>query len=214
VVVGGNAAIALTPIAASNGDMFTAVKAAIANVGAANYSPSSPGVPIAYSLSYLKNNGAAMMAYSTGPYDQSDIQFTNLPKKWSTQAQSSLDFNDPVDNDENSIQVSVEWNVLPTNVIEFRLVEPANHRWAKWMKVLRSNNNSSYEKVRVGDGTVSKTIGLYVNEVGRDSHIIFSKAKWVGDETDVFSLDDGFEYLQPGSRVTFTWSIDSKGQQQ
>ncbi len=213
VVVGGNAGIALKPIASSNGDMFNAVKAAIANEGAANYSPSSPGVPIAYSLSYLKNNGAALMAYSTGPYDQSDIQYTNLPSKWSTKAKSTIDFNDP-DNDENTIEIDVDWNAgLPSNVMEFRLVQPAGHTWNKWMKILRSNNNNSYEKVQVGSGVVSKTIGLYLNEIGRDSHIIFSKAKFLGVETPVFSLDEAFEYLQPGSRVTFTWVRDSKGQQ-
>ena len=54
IVVGGNAANALKPIAASNGDMYTAVRNAIAAESAANYSAANPGVPISYTLTYLK----------------------------------------------------------------------------------------------------------------------------------------------------------------
>jgi hypothetical protein len=217
LVVGGNAGLALKPIASANADMFTAVKGFIANEGAANYSPSTPGVPIAYSLKYLKNNGDALMAYSSEPYDQSDIQYTNLPAKWSTKSDTTLSFNDP-DGDENTINVHVDWNVLPNNVMEFVLVQPAGHTFPKWMKILRSNNVNSFEEVAVGSvfpkpNKVADQIGLYTNEIGPRSAIIFAKGKVLGVKTEVFSLTDGFDFLQPGSRVTFTWLYDSKGQQ-
>jgi hypothetical protein len=86
------------------------------------------------------------------------------------------------------------------------------------MKILRSNNVNSFEEVAVGSvfpkpNKVADQIGLYTNEIGPRSAIIFAKGKVLGVKTEVFSLTDGFDFLQPGSRVTFTWLYDSKGQQ-
>ena len=211
IVVGGNAANALKPIAASNGDMYTAVRNAIAAESAANYSAANPGVPISYTLTYLKSNEVASMGYSTGPYDQTELTSTSLPKSWSTQATCYHRFNDPGDNDENTLQVKVEWNAVgvPQDQYEFRLITPAPVTWRKWMKILRHNSGSP-EEIWADASRTSAGVGFYGNEIGPRSQITLSKGKFLGAKTDVFSLTDGFQYLQPGTRVTFIWLRDSR----
>jgi hypothetical protein len=72
-VRGGDAGLALAPIGDSNGttDMFNAIKAFLADPAAANFSASSPGVPISYTLKYLKSRQVAQMSYNV-VYDRKD----------------------------------------------------------------------------------------------------------------------------------------------
>jgi hypothetical protein len=72
VVNGGSAEIALGPIdsADANG-MYDAVKASLASRAGASVSATNPGTPIAYTLTYLKDNSIAEMAYSA-VYDKKD----------------------------------------------------------------------------------------------------------------------------------------------
>jgi Thiol-activated cytolysin/PLAT/LH2 domain len=75
-VRGGDAGLALAPI--SSGDattMYDAVRNFIADKNAANYSAQSPGVPIAYTLNYLKDNTIARMSYNV-TYDKQDCKLT------------------------------------------------------------------------------------------------------------------------------------------
>jgi hypothetical protein len=62
VVRGGDASVALQAIdSATNAERFEKVKASLADKKSANYSSSSPGVPVFYTLRYLDNNGLATM---------------------------------------------------------------------------------------------------------------------------------------------------------
>ncbi len=66
VVFGGDAGLALAPIAAETSvTMYDAIKDFLANPEAANFSASSPGVPIAYSLRYLKDRTPVLMTYTS-----------------------------------------------------------------------------------------------------------------------------------------------------
>ncbi|PJZ69822.1 thiol-activated cytolysin [Leptospira perolatii] len=78
-VRGGNAGLALEPIksadSSSPGSMYNAIRNFLSNPEAANYSASNPGVPIAYTLNYLKDRSVAKMSYTT-VYDQRDCEAT------------------------------------------------------------------------------------------------------------------------------------------
>ena len=84
-VVGGSAELALKPIRETNKEgMFNAVKGFIADRNAANFSASSPGAPISYTLKYLKNRTPAAMSYTVN-YDKKNCKFARkkppVPKK-------------------------------------------------------------------------------------------------------------------------------------
>lgn len=78
-VRGGNAGLALAPISSADsatpGSMYQAIRNFLANPEAANYSAANPGVPIAYTLNYLKDRSVAKMSYTT-VYDQRDCEAT------------------------------------------------------------------------------------------------------------------------------------------
>lgn len=66
VVFGGDAGLALAPIASAEPmEMFSKVAEFLANPDAANFSARNPGVPIAYSLRYLTNRVPARMSFTT-----------------------------------------------------------------------------------------------------------------------------------------------------
>lgn len=74
VVRGGSASSALAAVdSATPDEMYEAVKAAIADAKAAEFSLSSPGVPISYTLRYLTDNSKAMTSYAT-TYDRRDCR--------------------------------------------------------------------------------------------------------------------------------------------
>ena len=84
-VIGGDAKLALAPIDSANPDeMFDKVKAFMAGTEdnedgengrtAAEYSPTSPGVPISYTLNYLSDRTPARMSYSVN-FDKKDCTF-------------------------------------------------------------------------------------------------------------------------------------------
>ena len=74
VVRGGPASTSLGPIdSASPEEMYDAIKKVIADSKAADFSLSSPGVPIAYTLKYLADNKTAMTSYSS-TYDRRDCR--------------------------------------------------------------------------------------------------------------------------------------------
>ena len=74
-VVGGAAGLALSPIdSATPGEMFSKVKAFIADRQSANFTAANPGAPIAYTLKYLKDRTPAKMSYNI-VYDKKDCSF-------------------------------------------------------------------------------------------------------------------------------------------
>lgn len=74
-VIGGAADLALAPIkAASDQEMFSAVKNFIGDRQSANFSAENPGAPIAYTLNYLSDRTPAKMAYEVN-YDRRDCTF-------------------------------------------------------------------------------------------------------------------------------------------
>lgn len=75
-VRGGDAGLALALIDNPTDGMYEALKQFLADPEAANYSPSSPGAPIAYTLRYLSNRAVAAMSYSVA-YDRKECN-TNL----------------------------------------------------------------------------------------------------------------------------------------
>lgn len=74
IVRGGDAGLALAPIASATPDaMYDAVKGFLANRNAAVFSPANPGIPVAYTLRYLDDRTVAMKGLST-TYDQHDCR--------------------------------------------------------------------------------------------------------------------------------------------
>lgn len=74
IVRGGDAGLALDPIKNSKPeDLYQAILDFIANKDAAEYSVSSPGIPVAYTLRYLIGNDVAMTSYTIS-YDKTDCR--------------------------------------------------------------------------------------------------------------------------------------------
>jgi len=72
IVRGGDAGLALAPIAAATPDeMYDKIKAFLADRNAAVFSAQNPGIPVAYTLRYLDDRTVAMKGLST-TYDQHD----------------------------------------------------------------------------------------------------------------------------------------------
>jgi hypothetical protein len=209
MVLGGNAAEALQPIAAA--DKFQAVRQFISNASAAQVSPSNPGLPIAYSLKYLKDNTDAMMVYSTGPYTASDITFADLEQKWSTMRQCRWEFSDPQDGDANDILVSSEWNspTVPDGQVQFNLVAGPGITWYKGLRLMNRDTGGTFSEPFTQDGRTTSSILVPASFVNR-LRAELMKAKFLGRHELVGSIGDGFQYVPPKTRVTFEWRRDSR----
>lgn len=76
-VRGGSAGLALEPLdAVASGDIFAKVSSFIADPEVANFSASSPGLPVAYSVKYLKDSRPAQMGFEV-QYNKKDCEFTH-----------------------------------------------------------------------------------------------------------------------------------------
>jgi hypothetical protein len=131
VVNGGSAEIALAPIDSSTPEaMYDAVKTSLAGRGGAVASAANPGTPIAYTLTYLKNNAVAEMAYSA-VFDKKDCvpnfvtpvahTFSMVTQtgngghfqlQWEDMAGGLTTYRDNLDDDDFSITAEIESHIV------------------------------------------------------------------------------------------------------
>jgi hypothetical protein len=90
-VYGGGAKYATGPIAASSpSQMYDKVKSMIADENASVYSPANPGLPISFSLNYLKDNSPAIKNFSV----EYDLKSCHPKSDWYRFVMKALDVDD------------------------------------------------------------------------------------------------------------------------
>jgi hypothetical protein len=90
-VYGGGAKYATGPIAASSpSQMYDKVKNMIADENASVYSPANPGLPISFSLNYLKDNSPAIKNFSV----EYDLKSCHPKSDWYTFKMKAVDVDD------------------------------------------------------------------------------------------------------------------------
>lgn len=209
MVFGGDAAASLKPIEASPGQMAQAVRSFLAAERAAVYSKSSPGVPVAYTLKYLKDDAPAVMAFSTGPYNKQDIVNASLPELWSTRQQCSMVFADPQDGDGNHVEIRFDWNSpsVPEGQVRLNLLAAPGITWYK--EVALKGGNATLVNLNTQDGRTSSTATVPAPLLkSQQVRFVLTKAKDFGNWRPVANILSGLEYIPPKTNVTFEWRKD------
>ena len=109
--------------------------------------------------------------------------------------------------DYDLLNVTVEEDAVPADVVDFRL-ETAPH--ITWWKAIRvpDGRGSSWE-IWTQDDRHSDSVALWAWQVANGQRLEFKKAKLFGVHTGMYELG-GLERLMGGSRVTFRWVQDEE----
>jgi hypothetical protein len=196
-VRGGNAGVALEAInSATPEEMFLAVKESLADKATANYSSSSPGVPIYYTMRYLANNEFATLNRAVR-YPKRDCEYTQGPGPLEGEVFYVDGFHD-------KITVSQTW-LGDVNQVQFALMVASDITWWKALEV--GNRLVFLETQDQQRGPVKSPQYPLTTFIGSSVPLSFWKAKGIGVhtylETKQFSKSDLAGYL-----TTFTWHND------
>ncbi len=206
VTIGGNAAVATEPISSANVNSATSILNKIRDIISGDnavYSRNNPGVPIAYSVFYLKDNSLAKLGYTT-EYTAKECVTTQKSNTISVYLGNFTAIKD-CDGIEGAGDFKVRVQILNENNGRIVSDYPSNNNY----KSLTLNDNDKYLINKTKTFTLPKSAGkkftvkLIVYE--KDKNIfghVYNDSRMNGKTaTGVFSFDNG-SWSPPASSYT------------
>lgn len=205
---GGSAPRAVGPIRAANAtEMFEQVKALLADAEAAGYSPANPGLPIKYTLRYLKNNEVARTSFSV-VYDRRDCTVTSAEGTWAGVPTGRIPTNDRA----NIVNYEIKRRQpqIPEGQVEFVLVlgagtpEAGNNIYDKWLKLVDMSGNGIQE-VQVTPSRRVASFRVPLASLNSAARLYIDKDNFGVNARSHAAILGDLEHLRAGDQVTVTW---------
>ncbi|WP_425148605.1 thiol-activated cytolysin family protein [Deinococcus sp.] len=227
---GGSAAAASGAIGGGNAlDAYNGVRNLLANPAASQYSAANPGVPIGYTLSYLKNNAVARTSFSVitdkrnCTVTSADGRWTGVPTGDFTQGEGHLFVpREP----RNVIHYEIKRRAAPlpayiapgdsrpaaviaADNIQFVLnlgpgINGDINGYDKWLQLRSNTNNALIAEIQVTPRARANSFLVARSQVTANTHLVLLKDNFIGGPSESLQLPD-LEYLRGGDQVSITW---------